>query len=324
MPDRALSLPEVSALVVLMVEAREVSNPELKARYGLTLDGKARLRMNDLKLVDSWKQGRAYVHMLTDAGWARLAEEFQTGTVPAPTGSAGAMIRALWTGLQGFLERTDHRLADVFQPRDVSASPTSTEPAPTPEPVTPPEPAPAPVPATAAEPEPTPEPVTLSQPVTTSQPVTASQPITALNSEPEREPITMTQPTAEPGPVAALMPASEPGSVMATGPTPETETETVAGPAPGPETETDIEVRVRVAYSELAGEPGTWVSLTRLRPLLGDVSRAEVDDMLRRMNRMPDVNIVPESNQKTLTQQDREAAVTIGDQDKHLLSIGVR
>lgn len=304
MPDRALSLPEVSALVVLMVEAREVSNPELKARYGLTLDGKARLRMNDLKLVDSWKQGRAYVHMLTDAGWARLAEEFQTGTVPAPTGSAGAMIRALWTGLQGFLERTDHRLADVFQPRDVSASPTSTEPAPTPEPVTPPEPAPAPVPATAAEPEPTPEPVTLSQPVT------ASQPITALNSEPEREPITMTQPTAEPGPVAALMPASEPGSVMATGPT--------------PETETDIEVRVRVAYSELAGEPGTWVSLTRLRPLLGDVSRAEVDDMLRRMNRMPDVNIVPESNQKTLTQQDREAAVTIGDQDKHLLSIGVR
>ncbi|MGW4423374.1 hypothetical protein [Streptosporangium sp. NPDC004631] len=312
MPDRALSLPEVSALVVLMVEAREVSNPELKARYGLTLDGKARLRMNDLKLVDSWKQGRAYVHMLTDAGWARLAEEFQTGTVPAPTGSAGAMIRALWAGLQGFLERTDHRLADVFQPRDVSVSPASAEPAPAPEPVTPPEPTPAPVPATATEPEPTPE------------AVTASQPVTALNPEPEREPIMTTQPTSEPGPVTALMPASDPGSIMATGPTPEAVA--VAGPTPGPETETeaDIEVRVRVAYSELAGEPGTWVSLTKLRPLLGDVSRAEVDDMLRRMNRMPDVNIVPESNQKTLTPQDREAAVTIGDQDKHLLSIGVR
>lgn len=308
MPDRALSLPEVSALVVLMVEAREISNPELKARYGLTLDGKARLRMNDLKLVDSWKQGRAYVHMLTDAGWARLAEEFQTGTVPAPTGSAGAMIRALWAGLQGFLERTDHRLADVFQPRDVSVSPASPEPAPAPEPAT--APAAAPVPATAAGSEPTPE------------PVTASQPVTALHSEPEREPITMTGPTSEPGPVTALMPASEPGSVMATGPAPEAVA--VAGPTPGPEAEADIEVRVRVAYSELAGEPGTWVSLTKLRPLLGDVSRAEVDDMLRRMNRMPDVNIVPESNQKTLTPQDREAAVTIGDQDKHLLSIGVR
>lgn len=86
----------------------------------------------------------------------------------------------------------------------------------------------------------------------------------------------------------------------------------------------DIEARIRTAYTELAREPGTWVSLTKIRPLLGDATRAEVDDVLTLMNRMPGVNIVPESNQKTLTQQDRDAAVTIGDQAKHFLSIEVR
>ncbi len=40
------------------------------------------------------------------------------------------------------------------------------------------------------------------------------------------------------------------------------------------------------------------------------------------MNRLPDVNLIPESNQKALEARDREAAVSIGNQDKHLLSIG--
>jgi hypothetical protein len=223
MPDTKLSVPEISALVVLMVEAQEVSNPNLQERHGLTLSGKARLHLNDLKLVDSWKEGRAFMHVLTDAGRARLSEELQAGTIPALPGSAGAMARALLIGLQGFMKRTNHNLSDIFQPHDdsvVSASPA---------------------------------------------------------------------PTAEPEMVPEL----------------------------------DVEGRIRAAYTELAPEPGTWVILTKLRPLLGDVTRAEVDDVLTRMNRMPDVNIVPESNQKTLTQQDRDAAVTIGDQEKHLLWIGV-
>ena len=43
MSDKKLSVPELSALVVLMVEAEEVSNPELKERHGLTLDGEERV-----------------------------------------------------------------------------------------------------------------------------------------------------------------------------------------------------------------------------------------------------------------------------------------
>ncbi|GGO61321.1 hypothetical protein [Nonomuraea cavernae] len=239
MSERALSLPEFSALVVLAVEAREISNSELKERCGLTIDGAKRRRLNELKLVDSWKQGRTFVHVLTDSGWARLAEDLRAGRVPAFTGSSGVLARALLGWLPAFLERTDQRLADVFQPAEVEAG----------------------------------------------------------------------QAPAEDAPAGEV-------------PTGEVPTEEVLrGKGPGEEPG-ELEARVRAAYAELAAEPGAWVSLTRLRPLLGDAPRQRVDETLVRMERLADVNLVPESNQKALTAQDREAAVIIGDQDKHLLWIG--
>ncbi|GII58873.1 hypothetical protein Pth03_72620 [Planotetraspora thailandica] len=201
MTDPKLSLPEISALIALMVAATEISNNDLKERYGLTLTGEPRRRLNERKLVDSWKQGREFVHVLTDAGWARVAEEFRAVTVTA-SGSPWAMARALMGGVQGFMERTDRRLADVFGP------------------------------------------------------------------------------------------------------------------------EADTEALIREAYAELVREPGGWVGLAELRVFLRDVARDRLDDALRRMAIMPDVDIVPESNQKALTPRDRKAALVIGDQDKHLLSIG--
>jgi hypothetical protein len=86
--------------------------------------------------------------------------------------------------------------------------------------------------------------------------------------------------------------------------------------------EIDIETRIRAAYRKLAKERGEWVSLTKLRPLLGNTSRAEVDTALQRMNRDPRVNLVPDSNQKTLTDQDRESAIRVGGEYKHLTSNG--
>jgi hypothetical protein len=217
MPDNGLSLPEFSALVVLAVEAREVSNTELKERHKLTIDGGRRRKLNDLKLVESRKPGRAFVHVLTDAGWARLAEDLRTGTIPPQTGSSGAIARALLAWLPRFMRRTDQRLAEVFQP------------------------------------------------------------------DPQ--------------------PGSQPGD----------ESGRLAG---------ELQGRIRDAYARLAAKPGAWVSLAGLRPLLGDVPRARVDEALTLMERLPDVNLVPESNQKTLTPGDREAAVIIGEQAKHLLWIG--
>jgi hypothetical protein len=104
--------------------------------------------------------------------------------------------------------------------------------------------------------------------------------------------------------------------------------EVAASPAPSTATVTltpaDVQARVRAAYVELAREPGDWVSLTRVRERLADVARADVDATLESMIELPDVNIVPASNQKALTGADRAAAVRIGNEDKHLIWIGVR
>ncbi|MFG1977021.1 SNF2-related protein [Nonomuraea fuscirosea] len=79
--------------------------------------------------------------------------------------------------------------------------------------------------------------------------------------------------------------------------------------------------RVRAAYDEVARRPGAWVSLADLRSKLGeDLPREQVDEALRRLEREPNVNLVPESNQKTLSAEDRAAAINIGEQDKHLIA----
>jgi len=85
-----------------------------------------------------------------------------------------------------------------------------------------------------------------------------------------------------------------------------------------------LDERIRAAYADLATQPGAWVSLSRLRPLFDEVSKADLDTALRRLLDAPDVNLEPEPNQKTLTVKDRRAAVRIGGEDRHLLAIGMR
>ena len=97
---------------------------------------------------------------------------------------------------------------------------------------------------------------------------------------------------------------------------------TTAGPAPADTADAEsIEDRVRAAYARLADRPGAWVSLTDLREVLADVERTELDRELARMYRLPDIVLVPEENQKTLTEQDRAAAVVIGYRDNHVIAI---
>ncbi|WP_433242681.1 hypothetical protein ACQPYK_38505 [Streptosporangium sp. CA-135522] len=220
----------MTILMALMVEVEEASNPVLKERYGLTLTGKQRERLNALKLVESRKRDRAFVHLLSDAGWARMAEEIRSG-ISVPGGSGGPMSRVLLALMHRLLTRTGQSPADLF------LLPANNAPVPAPVPT--PVPAPDPAPASASE-------------------------------------------------------------------------------------EGDVTARIRAAYAELAAEPGAWVGLAQLRPLLGDLARAEVDGALKGMIHLPEVSIVPENNQKVLTPEARAAAVTVGDQDKHLISIGVR
>ncbi|WP_055749529.1 hypothetical protein [Frankia sp. AvcI1] len=86
----------------------------------------------------------------------------------------------------------------------------------------------------------------------------------------------------------------------------------------------DLETRIRDAYWLLAATPGDWVQLTAVRGRLSGLSRGAVDATLQTMERSPDVHIVPEADQRSLTEADRDAAIRIGGKYKHLLSISAR
>ncbi|MGW5265950.1 hypothetical protein ACWEQG_33660 [Microbispora sp. NPDC004025] len=116
-------------------------------------------------------------------------------------------------------------------------------------------------------------------------------------------------------PVSTEAPLAEPPVARAAEPV-------AHAPAENVPTIEDIETLIRKAYAQLADKANAWVSLTSLRPLLGDAPRHEVDATLRQMIRRPDVRLVPWESQKSLSQEDRDAAVVIGDQPKHRILIG--
>lgn len=78
----------------------------------------------------------------------------------------------------------------------------------------------------------------------------------------------------------------------------------------------DLEGGIRRAYQAVAGA-GEYVSLAKVRNALRD----DVDATLTRMYRTDDVALIPNSQQGDLTDDDRAAAVRIGNQDRHLLAI---
>lgn len=82
--------------------------------------------------------------------------------------------------------------------------------------------------------------------------------------------------------------------------------------------------RIRAAYATLADGPGDWVSLSKVRPLLGDAPKADVDKAFRQLLDEPDVRIEPEPNRHRIDRAEREAAVRIGGENRHKLAIGLR
>ncbi|MFG1648088.1 hypothetical protein ACGFMK_48025 [Amycolatopsis sp. NPDC049252] len=86
----------------------------------------------------------------------------------------------------------------------------------------------------------------------------------------------------------------------------------------------DLESWIRAVYVELTVRraPGSWVKLSALRPWLEDLPRNVVDAELDRLIDLPDVQLISELNRKTLSDEDREAAVEISGEERHLLKIG--
>lgn len=82
----------------------------------------------------------------------------------------------------------------------------------------------------------------------------------------------------------------------------------------------DLEMWIRAVYTELTvRRPGQYVRLAKVREWLGDIP---IDDELAAMIKLPDVHLKAELDQRKLTDEDRRAAVDIGDEPRHLLRIG--
>ncbi len=237
MASDKLTPAEVSWLLLLMAEAREVGNAELKDRYGDALTGASRRKLADLKLIESRKGARgAYFHQLSELGWAKCNDGFDIQAGGSRV--TGHALGAVMTGLRRFLDQKGLRMVHVYAMDSVAGQ----------------------------EPEPEPE----------------------------------LQPQSQPEPL--------PASVA--------EAQAIALPR-------DLVTEIRQTYRALADAPGDWVSLADLRPLLGEVEKSAVDEALITMiEQARDVNLVPESNQKELTDAVRKAAVWVGGQHKHLISIG--
>jgi hypothetical protein len=123
--------------------------------------------------------------------------------------------------------------------------------------------------------------------------------------------------------IADVFAATDPGPETApsgeteTAPSGETET------APSGETEgTPLEDRIKRAYSEVAESPGDLVSLFSIRERLADFDRAELDRALKEMDRRREIHLDPDPRRNELPQEVLDAAIAVGGEDKHLLTIG--
>ena len=94
------------------------------------------------------------------------------------------------------------------------------------------------------------------------------------------------------------------------------QSEPVAPQQPG-----SLRERIRQAYRSLASLPRDWVELRDLRAQLGDWPRREVDLELARMFREKEVNLTLHEDRGGLTQADRDAALRLGVEDMHLISM---
>ncbi|MRH90921.1 hypothetical protein GFY24_26360 [Nocardia sp. SYP-A9097] len=115
MSETRLTASERCALLVLMAEARELTNAELYATAGIKLDGKHRRHLNDLGLVSSTMVNRAFVHELSDRGAVWCDTELSRER-PERSGSAGGALYALLAGLRRYLDDSGVALADIFRP----------------------------------------------------------------------------------------------------------------------------------------------------------------------------------------------------------------
>ena len=102
------------------------------------------------------------------------------------------------------------------------------------------------------------------------------------------------------------------------GPTPDTPASTAANAA---NSAADLTAFIETGYRSLAASGGEFVSLRELRLRVADRARPDVDAALTTMFTAQRINLIPQSNQQALSDADREAALRVGGEYKHLISI---
>ncbi|MEU8328893.1 hypothetical protein [Micromonospora sp. NPDC048839] len=115
---------QINALVVLMVEARRVTNVELKELAGFTLTGQDNKKLVDLGLVDTDRTHRPFAHELTDEGW-RVARQLHTAAPPKQGGSTTRSLFVVLSNLHRSLDRLRVSHGDFFKHTEATAPATS-------------------------------------------------------------------------------------------------------------------------------------------------------------------------------------------------------
>jgi hypothetical protein len=117
MTDIQLSLPERAVLLALWTFVGEVSNKDLRERYGFALDGKDRIRLTACGYVSSRRggelPGRPFVHELTDLGWRRARQELAAGAPPRAA-KGYRLLYGVVNCFEQYMTRTGVTLADVI------------------------------------------------------------------------------------------------------------------------------------------------------------------------------------------------------------------
>ncbi|WLS44569.1 hypothetical protein Q3V37_24765 [Micromonospora profundi] len=131
----SLTSNQINALVVLMVEARRLTNVELRELAGFSLTGKDNKRLIDLGLVETDRDHRPFAHELTDEGW-RVARQLHTAAPPKGAGSATRSLLTVLANLHRSLDRLRVSHGDFFKQTDGAGPAASTQepPVSTPEP----------------------------------------------------------------------------------------------------------------------------------------------------------------------------------------------
>ncbi|MET7709526.1 hypothetical protein [Micromonospora sp. NPDC005413] len=115
---------QINALVVLMVEARRLTNVELRELAGFALTGKDNQKLVDLGLVETDKSHRPFAHELTDEGW-RVVRQLHTAAPPKQAGSATRSLFTVLSNLHRSLDRLRVSHGEFFKQTDAAAPPAS-------------------------------------------------------------------------------------------------------------------------------------------------------------------------------------------------------